>query len=151
MPNIGSLLREEIVRLARKEHRHQSGTTKKATAQHRRDIAALKRQVASLERQVRALARRASTSEAIAKPRGGAGASKLRFVAKGLRSHRARLGLSAAQFGQLVGVSAQSVYAWEAGKVSPRREQVERIAAIRAMGKREAALKLNGARAKRGG
>ena len=150
MPNIGSLFREEIVRLSRKEHRNQSSSTKKATNQHRRDIAALKRQVASLERQVHALARRASTSEAIAKPRGAAGEPKLRFVAKGLRSHRARLGLSAAQFGQLVGVSAQSVYAWERGKVSPRRDQVERIAAIRAMGKREAAQRLNAARTQRG-
>jgi DNA-binding XRE family transcriptional regulator len=149
MPNIGSVLREEIVRLSRKEHRVQANSTKRATIQHRRDIAALKRQVASLERQVRALVRRASMPGAISEP-AGAGERKLRFVAKGLRSHRARLGLSAAQFGQLVGVSAQSVYAWEGGKAVPRRDQVEKIAAIRAIGKREVALRLTGARAKRG-
>ncbi len=52
MPNIGTVLREEIARLSRKEGRNQFSATKKATAQHRRDIAGLKRQVAQLQRQV---------------------------------------------------------------------------------------------------
>jgi hypothetical protein len=37
---------------------------------------------------------------------------KVRFVADGLKSQRSRLGLSAADYGRLVGVSAQSVYNW---------------------------------------
>ena len=52
MPNIAAALRAEIARLTRKELRGQSGGLKKASTQHRRDIATLKRQVASLERQV---------------------------------------------------------------------------------------------------
>lgn len=139
MPNIGSLLREEIVRLSRRETRGQVAVTKKATAQHRREIAALKRQVAALERQVKMLARR-SQKTAPAAPAGGG--DKLRFVAKGLRSHRARLGLSASDFGRLVGASANSIYAWESGKTSPRRDQVAKIAAIRVLGKREAVQRL---------
>jgi DNA-binding transcriptional regulator YiaG len=63
-------------------------------------------------------------------------------VAKGLKSHRARLGLSAADFGKLVGVSGKSVYAWESGSSAPRRAQLARIAAVRALGKREAARHL---------
>ena len=39
MPNIATVLREEILRLARKEARTQIGALKKASAQHRRDIA----------------------------------------------------------------------------------------------------------------
>jgi len=140
MPNIGSLLREEIVRLSRRETRGQVAVTKKATAQHRREIAALKRQVAALERQVRMLARR--SQKAVTAPAAPAGGDKLRFVAKGLRSHRARLGLSASDFGRLVGASANSIYAWESGKTSPRRDQVAKIAAIRVLGKREAVQRL---------
>ena len=142
MPNIASVLREEILRLSRKEARSQTTATKKAAAQHRRDIAALKRQVAGLQRQVNLLLRRFSKSEASPAHPPLVNGAKLRFVAKGLRSHRMRLGLSAGDFGKLVGASANSVYAWEAGKTVPRREQVAKIAVVRAMGKREAAHRL---------
>ncbi|MFO1311482.1 MAG: helix-turn-helix transcriptional regulator [Burkholderiales bacterium] len=145
MPNIAQVLRDEILRLARKENRNQNAATKRAAAQHRRDIAALKRQVASLQRTVNVLAKRNSRNEPAAVS-GAAGGAKLRFVAKGLRSHRARLGLSAGEFGKLVGASANSVYAWETGKTVPRREQVAKIAAVRLMGKREAVQRLKGAR-----
>lgn len=142
MPNIAQVLRDEILRLARKENRHQNAATKRAAAQHRRDIAALKRQVASLQRTVNVLSKRASRIEPTVAASRAEGGVKLRFVAKGLRSHRARLGLSAGEFGKLVGASANSVYAWETGKTVPRREQVARIAAVRTMGKREAAQRL---------
>ena len=62
--------------------------------------------------------------------------------AGGLASHRKRLGLSAADFGKLLGVSGQSIYKWEPGEVKPRRAQLEAIAAIRTLGKREALARL---------
>lgn len=142
MPNIASVLREEILRLSRKETRSQTTATKKSAAQHRRDIAALKRQVATLQRQVNSLLKRATKGDPSPTEGADGDAAKLRFVAKGLRSHRARLGLSAGDFGKLVGASGQSVYAWETGKTVPRREQVAKIAAVRSMGKREAEKRL---------
>jgi len=140
MPNIGSVLKEEIVRLSRKESRSQVDPTKKATAQHRREIAELKRQVAQLERQVALLSRqtlgdpaRVSTEPAT---------QKVRFTAKGLSAQRGRLGLSADDFGKLVGVSAQSIYNWEQEKARPRPEQLLKLAGLRTMGKREARARL---------
>jgi DNA-binding transcriptional regulator YiaG len=59
-----------------------------------------------------------------------------------LRAHRSRLGLSAADFGTLVGVSAQSVYNWEGEKAQPRGEQLARLVAVREIGKREASQRL---------
>jgi DNA-binding transcriptional regulator YiaG len=140
MPNIASILRDEIVRLSRKEHRSQSTATKRAASQHRRDIAALKRQVAVLGRQIVLLTRRSLQVQSPVT--GGSKGTKRRFVAKGLRSHRMRLGLSASDFGKLIGASANSVYAWETGKAVPRPEQVARIATVRALGKREAERRL---------
>jgi DNA-binding transcriptional regulator YiaG len=140
MPNIGTVLREEISRLSRRESRSQMDSTRKATAQHRRDIAALKRQVAQLERQVTLLVRkglgtpRAVSVDSPAKP--------VRFLAKGLRSQRSRLGLSAADFGKLLDVSAQSIYNWEREVARPRGEQLARLAALRGIGKREAGHRL---------
>lgn len=142
MPNIASVFREEILRLARKELRSQSTSTKKAAVQHRRDIAALKRRVTELQRQVNALSKRASRNGALPTKTQAADMTKFRFVAKGFRSLRSRLGLSAEDFGKLISASGQSVYAWETGRTVPRREQVAKIAAVRALGKREAQTRL---------
>ena len=64
-------------------------------------------------------------------------------MAKGLRSQRARLGLSAADLGKLIGVSAQSIYNWESDKARPRAAQIARVAQLRVMNKREAQAQLN--------
>ena len=136
MPNIGALLKQEITRLSRREIRGQVQATKKASSQYRRHIAALKRQVAALERQMALLRRRVLGPS----PAGANGSTneRVRFVAKGLKSHRNRLGLSAADYGRLVGVSAQSIYNWEQGHASPRSEQLKMVATLRGIGKREA-------------
>lgn len=49
MPNIVTALKEEIIRVTRKDIRQETAVTKRATAQYRRDIAALKRQVKELQ------------------------------------------------------------------------------------------------------
>ena len=72
----------------------------------------------------------------------GGDGGRLRFSAKGLAQHRKRLGLSAAAAGKLMGVSALSVYKWENGQTRPRAKQIHAIAALRQLGKREAAAKL---------
>lgn len=140
MSNFAGLLKEEITRLARKELRSQVEGLKKASAQYRRDIAALKRQVAALERQVSLLQGTVLRARpARAEPEGS---TRVRFSAKGLRSQRERLGLSAADFGRLVGVTGQSIYNWEQEATRPRQEQVEAIAALRGIGKKEVRARL---------
>lgn len=147
MPNIGAVLREEITRLSRKESRNQVTPARKASAQHRKDIAALKQRVALLERQVALLAKRvlagapgrtAASSIASSAPAG----KRVRFAAKGLQALRARLALSQGDLGKLLGVSAQSIYNWENDKARPRAEQIAKLVALRGVGKREAALRL---------
>lgn len=140
MPNFGTVLKEEIVRLSRKETRSQVDPARKATAQHRREIAELKRQVAQLQRQVALLSRKTLGAPARASTEDTT--TKARFTVKGLRAQRARLGLSADDFGKLLGVSAQSVYNWEQEKARPRSEQVSKLAALRGIGKREALARL---------
>jgi DNA-binding transcriptional regulator YiaG len=141
MPNIGDLLKQEIARLSRREIRGQVQATKKASSQYRRHIATLKRQVTTLERQMALLQRRVLGPGTAAAS--GSTNHRVRFVAKGLKSHRNRLGFSAADYGRLVGVSAQSVYNWEQGHASPRAEQLKIIATLRGIGKREAQARLH--------
>lgn len=140
MPDIAGLLKAEIVRLSNKTVRQHLGPLKSASAAHRHQIAALKKQVAGLEKELARLRR--SNGRAEAQKDADAETSKNRFVAKGLRSLRARLDLSAEDFGRLVGVSSQSVYNWEQEKSRPRPAQVAAIAAVRTIGKREALARL---------
>jgi transcriptional regulator with XRE-family HTH domain len=52
------------------------------------------------------------------------------------------LGLSAKDFGKLIGVSSLTVYNWENGKSKPRRSQLPGIISVRGLGKREAIRRL---------
>jgi DNA-binding XRE family transcriptional regulator len=144
MPNIGSLLKEEIARLSRREARRQNAALKKAAAAHRKHIAALRQQIVALAKQVKTLGSRIGRTPAAAAAGEDAGAGKLRFQARGLKTLRARLGLSAGDLGRLLGVSGQSVYNWEAKKATPRREQIAAIAALRGAGKREVQARVEG-------
>lgn len=141
MANLATVLKAEIARLARKETKAQLDPLRKANAGYRRDIAALKREVAALSKQLKTGLRapRAERGRAAATE---ADAPRVRFQAKGLKSHREKLGLSAAEYGRLAGVSAQSIYNWEAGKTAPRAAQVQALAALRGMGKRAATRQL---------
>ncbi len=140
MPNIAAVLKEEIARLARKEIRKETGTLQKASAQYRRDVALLKREVGKLQRQV-ALLERKVLAQPVADPVEEK-ASRVRFTAKGLRAQRKRLGLSAAEYARLVDVTPQSIYNWEREVARPRKEQVAVLAALRGIGKKEAAARL---------
>jgi len=139
MPNIATVLKEEITRLARKELRANTETLKKAVATYRSEIAALKRRVEQLERQSKRTAKVVSKAVTNAPQED---ASNLRFRVDGFKAHRERLGLSAADYAKLLGVSALSVYKWEGGQARPRAKYLPAIAAVRKMGKREAAARL---------
>jgi DNA-binding XRE family transcriptional regulator len=141
MPNIASVLKEEIARVARKELRGDTQKLKKSSAQYRSDIAALKRRVQALEQMVGRLGRNVKKVTPAAAA-GEEGATNLRFSAKGFATQRKRLGLSAAEMGKLIGVTGQSVYQWEGGNTRPRASQLPAIAALRGMGKKQAAAKL---------
>ena len=140
MPNITSLLKAEIIRLAKKEVRNELEGLKKASSLHRTEIAALKRRVAVLEKQVASAEKMggkqitplADTTEN----------TRIRFSVKRLASQRQKLGLSAADMGALLGVSGQTIYHWEAGKTRPRQQQLVALARARKLGKREAQAQL---------
>lgn len=142
--NIAAILKSEITRLARKEVKAETEAIKKASAKHRSEIVALKREVTELQRQVRLLSKGAVRDREANAEQSADQPIRVRFSAKGLAAHRQKLGLSAADFGKLVGVSGQTIYHWEAEKARPRNGQLVAIAAVRKMGKREAMAALEG-------
>lgn len=140
MTNIASVLKEEISRVARKEVRAEVQALKKSSAGYRRDIAALKKRVQMLERQERR--QKKAAGRATPETSEEQSERQLRFSATRLAAQRKKLGLSAAKFAALIGVSPISVYKWEGGQSRPRRAQLEAIAAARALGKRAALARL---------
>jgi DNA-binding transcriptional regulator YiaG len=53
----------------------------------------------------------------------------VRYSARSVRAQRKRLGLSAADYGKLVGVSGLTVYSWEHGTSRPRQAQLAALVA----------------------
>ena len=141
MPNIASVLKSEISRIARKEARQLVATLRKQLATARRELSASRRERSELTRRISNL-ERVVRSAKIARAKPVPDEQTVRFSPTGLASHRQRLGLSAAEFGALVGASGQSVYNWEKGKAKPRQAQLARIASVRALGKREVQARL---------
>lgn len=142
MSDLGTVLKQEIRRLARKELRAQLSLTKGQVAQHRRAIAALKRTLSAQERTIAALSQLVSRHErarpaAVTKRPDG-----VRYSARSVRSQRKRLGLSADDFGKLVGVSSQAIYNWEHKLAKPREQQFLAFLELRGLGRREVKRRL---------
>lgn len=141
MSNVLPALNDHVRRLARREIRAATVKTKRASAQYRRDIAALKRLIRGLSTRLAACEKRGGNSRAVV---ASAPVEGLRFRKDGLKTHRAKLGLSAKDYGALIGVTGLTIYHWESGVSKPRRKQLPAIAAVRKMGKREALTQLMG-------
>jgi DNA-binding transcriptional regulator YiaG len=144
MANLAGAIKEEIRRLAKKEIKNETAATKQAVAQYRREIASLKRQFRDQERKLAFLQNR--ERRRLEKPAAGAASEAasegVRFSARSVKAQRDRLDLSAADYALLVGVSPLTIYNWEKGKSRPRAEQLAALVAVRGIGKREAARRL---------
>ena len=143
MSTIVSLLKSELMRIARKEIRAEMTALKKADASQRVELVALRKRVRELEheRQTRASAgtgarapadRGTSIGHAVER-------SAHRFSGKGLAAHRQRLNLSRDELAYLLGTSPQSIYNWESGKARPRAHYMPAIIALRTLGAKQAA------------
>ena len=146
MPNLAVTFKQEITRLARREIRRQTQVLRKASAQFRRDIAGLKRAALKLKSEAARLERR--LGKEVAPGITEAEPAKIRFSAKSVVAQRNSLGISAADFGKLVGVTAHTIYKWEHGSARPRKAQLSAFAAIRRLGKTEALARLEQLRVK---
>ena len=140
MSTLVSALKYEITRLARKEVATGTSVLRKANAQYRRDIAELKRQAKALSKEVTYL--RQQERKRASKRVPAASVEGKRFSQRGLKTHREKLGFSAADYASLIGVSAQTIYNWEQGNSKPRSEQLAALVATRELGKREALKQL---------
>jgi DNA-binding transcriptional regulator YiaG len=142
MSNLLAAIKDEIRRLAKREIKADTSSTKRAVAQYRRDIAKLKRQMQAQAKETAFL--KAQERKRLGQPqtKGEDELNGVRFSARSAKAQRSRLKLSAADYGKLVGVSHLTIYSWESGKSRPRKQQFARLVAVRGLGRREAMKKL---------
>ena len=142
MPNVMSVLKAEITRLAKKEAKAAVDPVRKPSIGARKTLADLKQRVAALEKQVKSLNAVLARS---AQPQPEAPvADKARITAKGMRSLRRKLRMTREQFAKLVGVTSHGVYLWEKknGPLRVRETTRKAILAVRDLGAKEAKQKL---------
>jgi DNA-binding transcriptional regulator YiaG len=150
MPNIGTLLKEEIRRLAKKEIRTATASLRKDNARLKRTAAEHKRRLAVLERANRTLTRDAEVKLKEAPTAAAAEVEKARFGSRAVRALRKRLKLSQADFAKLLGVSSGAVFLWEKedGPLSLKVRTKAALVGARKLGVREANRRLGALAAK---
>lgn len=146
MPDIGKALRDEIVRIAKREAGILLSAQAKTIKLLKREVAALKKKQVQLAKTpvaqpVKTPAAQTKTPEK--KPVASAAKAPAQngFTPGDIRKTRARLGLSQAEFAKLCGVSANSVGNWETSKkrkLDLRPGNLESLATVRAMSQDEA-------------
>lgn len=141
MPNLVSVLKDEIRRLARKEVKSHGDALKRALTQCRRDVAKLRKLVHEQQQKLKFLAAQKSNGRSV-RPAADEELAGIRYSTRSVRAQRRRLGLSAEDYGKLLGVSGLTVYNWEHGKSRPRKTQITALVAVRGIGKREAMKRL---------
>jgi len=133
MSALAKQLKDEITRVANRTVRENAMAMKKTLAQQRADNAALKKRLSVLERALKQLSKGAGSANSV---QAAPAVQRARFRASGFATLRKKLGINAAQTASLLGVSDQSIYKWEQGRVRPRTAQLEAIVQLRKMGKR---------------
>ncbi len=139
MPDVASVLKEEIIRLARSEIKKQIDPLSKRVQELNKTVTQQKKQIAVLEK---SQSRAAKKTSSVVQPVDEESSSSARVTIVSIKSHRKRLNLSQREMGLLLGVSMQTIIRWEAGKGSPRGESKDAFFALRDMGRRQVKKRL---------
>jgi DNA-binding transcriptional regulator YiaG len=144
MPNVAKVLREETLRLARKETRVATSKLRKDSVSLKRTVADFRRRIARLEHSVRELTLSLGEQRKQAVQPSDDELKKARVSGKMVRTIRARLKLTQAELGLLLGVTPVTVWLWEKkeGRIGLRGASKAAVLAARKMRRTEAAKRI---------
>jgi len=135
MGKLEGIIRDEIIRLARREMRKSFVPLRKEVRSMRGKVSQLRKSVLILERfksqQEKQMGRKGvpeTTPEEI---------KKARFSPRLIRSLRKKLGISQKELAALIGVSVGAVHQWEVGKFQPKTAMKGRLAALRKLTRKD--------------
>ena len=146
MGKLEGMIRDEILRLARREMR-------KSFVPLRRDVRSMKGIVSQLRKSVLNLERFKSQEEKQLAQKAVSEVSeeeirKARFSPRLIRSLRKKLRVTQKELAVLAGVSVGAVHQWEGGKSEPRAVKKARLVALRSLARRDVKKLLEERRAK---
>ena len=133
MPDIATVLKAEIRRLAKSEIRSATGPLKKQVAGLRTSIRKAKDDSQQLKHKVTALQRATGDTDPAPPPDMG----RSWITSRTVRALRKRLGLTQVQMGKVLGVSGLTIYNWEKGVTKPRASLAAKIVASKKLGKKD--------------
>jgi DNA-binding transcriptional regulator YiaG len=149
MPNIASLLKSEISRLARREANAQVDPLRAQVVRLRKEVSSLRKLLSDMERATKRAVQAGPVVDAVQKV--DQDDKQRRFSAKRLKGFREKVGLSAPELASLLGVSAQSIYNWESGAVRPTDDTIVALARLKESGKRNLRAALEQMKTQRSG
>lgn len=138
MSKLGSVLKDEIARVARKEAKALFDPLKKQVSAQRGIINDLRQQLAERTKQLQVVVREMARGSGTAAHTSPAKPSTSDFSAKGIVALRKRLKLTQEGMAKALKVSPQTIYNWERG-TKPREKYQPRIAKLHAMSENKAA------------
>ncbi len=128
MATLASVLKKEIIRLARREARQQVADLSVALRTEKKRVNEMEKEVAALRKAL--MAGNAPASVAVAPSQAPAKGRKLRKGAVSTLRKRHRLSQDA--LSKLLGVGLNTVWSWEKGRSNPRAKAAAEIAALSA-------------------
>jgi DNA-binding transcriptional regulator YiaG len=136
MPNLASVLKQEILRLARKETRSAIKDIQQTLRLERQQVRELRTELKVQGKELLSL-RKALEAKAVALP-ASKGSTSTRVSAKAtgwrkdsVRTTRSKHGLSQQAMAKLLGVGLNTVWLWEKGRNNPRTKQQMAILDLR--------------------
>jgi len=144
MPNLSSLFKSEISRIARYEIKTAITPLHATTVSLKKTVSELKKRIADLETANKRLISNIPQEPQAPVESNIAEAGKVRITAKNIKALRDKLGLTQMEFAKLIGVSSNNVNLMEhkEGRIKVRSKTLASIMAVREMGKREAKKRL---------
>lgn len=136
MGKVETALKEEIIRVARREARKLQARAAEGARRLKSNVAALQTQVAALKRELadqQSKMRVARATERVVPQE----LKKSRLSPVLIKKLRKRINVTQAELAQLVGVSAGAVGFWETGKSQPRAALKARLVALRRVRRRD--------------
>jgi DNA-binding transcriptional regulator YiaG len=142
MGKVGSIIKSEIIRLAKGEVRRVSIPLGKDVRLLKSTVSQLRKSVLSLERfaaqEQKELSKREMRLEATPEE-----IKQSRFSPRLLQSLRKRLGITQKELAILAGVSVGAAHLWETGKFRPKDNKMGVLVALRKLNRREVRELLN--------
>ncbi len=133
MPKIESIIKSEIIRLARRQVKMAFMPLKRDVRQMRRKLSGLSKTVALLNQAAKQLRLEQAEPKLEATPEE---VKASRITPERIAGLRRKLGVSQRELGILAGASLGAIQSWEKGKFRPKPDKKAALIALRKIGKR---------------